>query len=268
MNMAGTLQELLKLLSVGGLAGAGGAGAALTGGRMMAPGAAPPVDPRLGVIQQMQQGGAGRPVPMLDPAAREAAMGSGDLPLQDRARQNLDALSPPAATFNQRYVGEWDGPRGGVPSARDKARALEMSNDSDADTGPTPIYGEYADHFGGNTADHDLLDGDMTTEEELDATQKAMGTSGATDFSDARRRDANWEGPVDGVPSKRDQAMLDRSPTDGMINSFIKRFPTWADQNGIAQDGQGLAGSDGSMAIDEEELDNAYKKRKTRIDER
>lgn len=58
------LKELMSLIAGGMSGGAAGGG----GGQ---------VDPRLAIIQKMQGGGQGRPVQMLDPRAKEAAMESG-----------------------------------------------------------------------------------------------------------------------------------------------------------------------------------------------
>lgn len=307
--MAG-VADLLKLLLVGGASGASGAAigamGANRGGSPAFPGA-PPVDPRLEAIKQMTQS-AGRQVPMLDPAAREMAMRppiqgnaqdtqegmdltdemAGDTKNTTQANRvgkqiddfgNSDGMIGPDASFDELQRAK---AAGLISNAEYEDLAMKMrhaagSQDNDADDDDsleqTLMRGEGYMHDMILDRSNGSKQKGMTTEEELQHIHDNMGSSGSTDFGGAKRQ---WEGPPDGVPTKRDQAMLDNNPTDGMINSFIKRFPTWADQNSIGNgdgyhedDGErGLATSEGDYAIDKDELRKLYRNRKTRIDER
>lgn len=189
-------------------------------------------------------GGAGRGVP---PPGQQGA----DPRLQSLQQMMQAARTAPPGD----YV-----PGGQIPVAQGDPRGQMQQPPA-----PQNIVRDPTDDGAADDAGVDGQHGAMSTEDELAMAQAAI--NGPTDVS-ARRKTDQWEGPQDGVPSKRDQAILDRSPTDGMINSFVKRFPTWADQNNIAAGGEGIAGGDDDYALGADEKQDMYKGRKTRIDER
>lgn len=209
----GNIAELLKLLVVGGGAGAAGAGIGAMGR------GAPQTDPRLDAMKQIQ---------MLNPAAREGVMSRDDL--QNRARNNMqnlqsqpvmDRLDDSAPTIarmrlrngetlegrdaldagNLRGTGRlpdneqrndsepdsdeddvtdvgWEGTKESGPTSNDVKLAQRLAEEHDREGGQTPIYGSFANRFGSELADHHLMgdDSGMIDMKEVDKSQRPLST--------------------------------------------------------------------------------------------
>lgn len=134
-------------------------------------GQAPPQggNPIVQVLQQMLSGGGQAPpqrmapVPMLPPEGRDQAMGGP--PMDDAAMLEMiqKQMGQPEGPVKKNVTeGEedfdpatlkWEGSRETGPTESDIAKALEMMEAVDRDTGPTPVYGAFAEHFGDKAAD-------------------------------------------------------------------------------------------------------------------
>lgn len=207
----------------------------------------PPVDPRVMAMQQMMAQGGRMPMPMpVSGGPPGAQYGTPEIP--------YESPSDPRANFYPSFTGPGEG------KMRSKLDPHEDERPTETEFENPNIQGERREMLRGEKYDiDDRTDPDSRgeTESEIDAVHQKINAGHEDDY--------DWEG--DRTPTEADLEYIRENPTDGNLESFFRKFPTYTAED-ILQHGGNPSKSPDEYAMDDEEWEETQKDRSTEIDER